>query len=108
VIFTLLWLPFGKFFHIVQRPAQLGVGFYKNVGSRTEQAACRRCGEAFASVMMVQDLITVQKQLGFNYDIENGDTEHYAWNCPKCRRAMFGMAQSAIWDARADSSIKRE
>ena len=25
VIVTLLWLPFGKFFHIFQRPAQLGV-----------------------------------------------------------------------------------
>ena len=24
VVFTLLWLPFGKFFHIFQRPAQLG------------------------------------------------------------------------------------
>ena len=32
VIFTLLWLPFGKFFHIFQRPAQLGVSFYKDVG----------------------------------------------------------------------------
>ena len=29
VIFTLLYLPFGKFFHIFQRPAQLGVDFYK-------------------------------------------------------------------------------
>ena len=32
VIVTLLWLPFGKFFHIFQRPAQLGVAFYKDVG----------------------------------------------------------------------------
>ena len=29
VIFTLLYLPFGKFFHIFQRPAQLGVAFYR-------------------------------------------------------------------------------
>jgi len=28
VIFTFLWLPFGKFFHIFQRPAQLAVRFY--------------------------------------------------------------------------------
>ena len=27
VIVTLLWLPFGKLFHIFQRPAQLGVSF---------------------------------------------------------------------------------
>ena len=33
VIFTLLWLPFGKFFHIFMRPAQLGVSFYKDVGA---------------------------------------------------------------------------
>ena len=38
VIFTLLWLPFGKFFHIFQRPAQLGVSFYKDAGARGEQA----------------------------------------------------------------------
>ncbi len=34
VIGTLLWLPFGKFFHIFQRPAQLGVEFYKHVAER--------------------------------------------------------------------------
>ena len=43
VIFTLLWLPFGKFFHIFQRPAQLGVSFYKDVG------AARRAGAAAAA-----------------------------------------------------------
>ena len=39
VIFTLLWLPFGKFFHIFQRPAQLGVSFYKDLGER-KPATC--------------------------------------------------------------------
>ena len=34
VIVTLLWLPFGKLFHVFQRPAQLGVGFYKDAGAR--------------------------------------------------------------------------
>ena len=47
VIFTLLWLPFGKFFHIFQRPAQLGVSFYKEVGEREEPANCRRCGAPY-------------------------------------------------------------
>ena len=47
VIFTLLYLPFGKFFHIFQRPAQIGVQFYKEEGARTEQTACLRCGDAF-------------------------------------------------------------
>ena len=48
VIVTLLWLPFGKLFHIFQRPAQLGVSFYKDAGARGEQARCRRCGAGFA------------------------------------------------------------
>jgi hypothetical protein len=37
VIFTLLWLPFGKFFHIFQRPAQIGVKFYKDVGAEGDR-----------------------------------------------------------------------
>ncbi|MEW4568497.1 hypothetical protein AB1L88_11575 [Tautonia sp. JC769] len=41
VSFTLLWLPFGKFFHIFQRLAQLGVGVYKDVGRRGERATSR-------------------------------------------------------------------
>ena len=50
VIFTLLWLPFGKFFHIFQRPAQLGVRFYKDVGRQEAPANCRRCGHPFSSL----------------------------------------------------------
>src|SRR6185369_12215138 len=72
VIFTLLWLPFGKFFHIIQRPAQLGVMFYKDSGRKTAQAHCNRCGTPFASELQVKDLIVVEKQLGFTYE---GDGE---------------------------------
>ena len=97
VIFTLLWLPFGKFFHIFQRPAQLGVAFYKDVGERAEQADCRRCGQKFASKMMVEDLATVERQLGFAYEIDRPDVEHYQWICPRCRRALFGLAQGKLW-----------
>jgi hypothetical protein len=96
VIVTLLWLPFGKFFHIFQRPAQLGVSFYKEVGAREEQAHCRRCGEPFASRMHVEDLITVQQQLGFRYELEN-EAGHYQWICPQCRRAMLALAQGRLW-----------
>jgi hypothetical protein len=104
VIFTLLWLPFGKFFHIFQRPAQLGVTFYKDVGARTEQAKCIRCGNEFASAMMVRDLTEVEKQLGFRYELEReGKSEasqaHYQQVCPKCRRALFGLAQGRLWAA---------
>src|SRR5436309_9659554 len=59
VILTLVWLPFGKFFHLFQRPAQLGVSFYKEAAKASEQQSCRRCGQGFAGVMMVRDLVTV-------------------------------------------------
>ncbi len=95
VIVTLLWLPFGKLFHIFQRPAQLGVGFYKDAGARGEQAACRRCGAAFAPGVMIRDLSSVERELGFSYELASGG--HYQDVCPKCRRAMFGLAQGALW-----------
>ena len=94
VIVTLLWLPFGKFFHIFQRPAQLGVGFYKDEGARTEQARCKRCDREFASAMMIRDLITVERELGFRYETAGG---HYQEVCPACRRALFGLAQGQLW-----------
>ena len=96
VIFTLLWLPFGKFFHIFQRSAHIGVGLYKDVGREGEQAHCRRCGKGFASRMHVEDLITVQKQLGYRYEME-GKIEHYQWVCPQCRRSLVALAQGQLW-----------
>ena len=33
VILLLVWLPFGKFFHVFQRPAQLGVALYQLEGA---------------------------------------------------------------------------
>jgi hypothetical protein len=104
VIFTLLWLPFGKFFHLFQRPAQLGVSFYKDVGGKTAQATCRRCRQPYASRMMVQDLITVERQLGFDYRSDDPRIEHYQWICPRCRRALFGLTQGAMWAAAAGAS----
>ena len=56
VIAMLLYLPFGKFFHIFQRPAQLGVAFYKQAARTGPQASCGRCGEPFASQMQVEEL----------------------------------------------------
>ncbi len=97
VIFTLLWLPFGKFFHIFQRPAQLGVAFYKDAGRAGEQALCRRCGEAYASKMHVEDLIKVERKLGYSYELSAGG--HYQHVCPRCRRTGMALAQGRMWQA---------
>jgi nitrate reductase gamma subunit len=97
VIFTLLWLPFGKLFHIFMRPAQLGVSFYKDVGRRTPPAHCRRCGEPFASEMHVRDLIDVERRLGYRYELDDPDREHNQWICPRCRRILPATAQGLLW-----------
>jgi hypothetical protein len=97
VILTLLWLPFGKLFHVFQRPAQLGVSFYKDAGERGAQASCARCGQAYASLTMVQDLMAIERELGFSYETQDGG--HYQRICPRCRRALFGLAQGALWRA---------
>ena len=97
VIATFIWLPFGKFFHIFQRPAQLGVSFYKDLGRAEEPALCRRCGHAFTSRRHVEDLIEVERQLGYRYEVDDGRVEHYQWICPPCRRASFAMAQGLAW-----------
>jgi hypothetical protein len=100
VIFTLLYLPFGKLFHIFQRPAQLGVSFYKEAGARGEQAHCRRCKRPFAPAAMITDLIQVERELGFAYEMESSEgADHYQQICPRCRRALFGLAQGSLWRA---------
>jgi hypothetical protein len=101
VILTLVWLPFGKFFHIFQRPAQIGIRVYKDVGQRDAPARCRRCDRPFTSRMHVEDLIQIERQLGYRYEMSGGGAEHYQWICPPCRRAMFALAQGRLWHGTA-------
>ena len=96
VVMTLLWLPFGKLFHVFQRPAQIGVAVYKDAEARAEQARCRRCGTPFAPAAIVRDLVSVERDLGFRYEL-GGPIAHYQEICPRCRRALYGLAQGALW-----------
>jgi hypothetical protein len=93
VILGLMYLPFGKLFHIVQRPANLGVHYYRRAGEAGPSMACRECGEPFASVQHVRDLEEVLDQLGFSYDAADGGS--YQHTCPRCRRRSVAIAQSA-------------
>ncbi len=105
VIFTLVWLPFGKFFHIFQRPAQLGVEFYKDVAEQEESARCRRCGHPFASKMHITDLIQTEQALGYDYAVGDSRIEHYQWICPRCRRALLALAQSNLKAPRTTAPV---
>jgi len=88
VISALLYLPFGKFFHIFQRPAQLGVKLYLQAG---EGAFCKRCSERFASRMHVDDLKAILPQLGFDYTMPDS-AGHWQDICPGCKRKTLAAA----------------
>jgi nitrate reductase gamma subunit len=96
VIFTLLYVPFSKLFHIFQRPLQLGVELYQDVAVREQPARCRRCGHAFAPQIHIADLIETERALGYHYESADRNVEHYQWICPRCRRALLALAQGRL------------
>ena len=95
VILTLLYLPFGKFFHIFQRPAQLGVDFYKQEGEAGSPAICLRCGQPYGTRLQMDDLKDVQAALAIKYQMADGT--HYQDVCPACRRKNLALTQDALW-----------
>ena len=112
VIMTLFFLPFGKLFHIIQRPASIGVELYQNRSEEMEQAVCPRCGTHFVGQMWLDDLKGVVDKLGFDYRLQNGHTlQDY---CPRCKRVARGLAYAGIpktsegvfYGTRADGSSR--
>jgi hypothetical protein len=92
VVAALLYLPFGKFFHIFQRPAQLGVKLYQEAGAAGEGFSCARCGDHFASRMHIDDLKRILPRLGFDYTLR-GPAGHWQELCPPCKRKALAAAQ---------------
>jgi hypothetical protein len=92
VILGLMYIPFGKLFHIFQRPANVGVAFYKRAGVEGAQQHCTECGVAYASTLQVGDLKDVLPQVGFDYSVSGGG--NYQDVCPACRRRLVTRAQS--------------
>jgi hypothetical protein len=91
VVAWLLSLPFAKFFHIIERPASIGVTLHQTVEAAREPAACRRCGCAMPSRRFVEDLRGTLGDLGQTYDLgpSRGFLQEY---CPTCKRALRGEA----------------
>ncbi len=94
VIATLLYLPFGKLFHVFQRPFQIGVKLALEDAERAGPVACARCGDPFAAQRHVDDLAQVLERLGFDYRTDGRAT---TWQhvCPPCKRRSLALAQLA-------------
>jgi hypothetical protein len=100
VIALLIMLPFGKLFHIFQRPASLGVALYRGLNRTREQARCPVTQEEFAPVMQTADLKEVLGEMDFDYSAKEATAP--AWNevSPKGRRMLIGRAHSRVRDGR--------
>ena len=92
VILLLLGLPFGKLFHIVQRPAQVGVTIYKAEGEAEGRLACKGCGIPFIRANQRRDLEALWKELELDGARHSG-TVHHLDLCPKCKRRLVAKAQ---------------
>jgi hypothetical protein len=92
---TLLYLPFGKLFHVLQRPAQVGVALYRQANAQAEPAVCHVCREGFAGAMHVADLKGVLRDVGIDGTLA-GPVPHYADVCPQCRRRLLGFTQGRL------------
>jgi hypothetical protein len=98
VVGWLLMLPFGKFFHIVERPATIGVTLYQTVsqdvehyGDQEPTGRCVRCGEALPSAQFVADLRATLADLGQRYELGDGRGALQQY-CPTCKRVLRGSA----------------
>lgn len=91
VAMFLMWIPFGKFFHIFQRPAQVGANIYKVEGIRRGMQICPHTGEAYTTKMHVQDLVDITQEMGFNLDREE-DGMNYLEYSPRGKRCMLAKA----------------
>jgi hypothetical protein len=119
VVLWLISLPFGKFFHLIERPATVGIELYWRTGENTVQQQCARCGEEFAPARFIQDLkrtlyevgedFTLSKEpaqaIGSPVDVppvkstpaEEQVTSQLWWQdlCPSCKRVMRAQANLA-------------
>ncbi|MBS1717634.1 MAG: MFS transporter [Armatimonadetes bacterium] len=91
VVLILLYMPFGKLFHIAQRPAQLGVQFYKMEGSVGPQAICERSGQAYQSQLHHDDLVDVMQEIGFDF----GSHQNLS---PQEKRKLIAINQANLFE----------
>ena len=86
VVLTLLFIPFGKFFHVIQRVASGGVPAYKEASLRSgEPFLCRSCGGPVDDPSFVRGLQATMGDLGLAY-------AGWVETCPRCKRVARGAA----------------
>lgn len=113
VVLWLISLPFGKFFHLLERPATLGVDLYRRTEAEREMHHCPRCGQEVEPALFMRDLKHTLYEVDENYALrapegqaasrvteEARATSVLWWSdlCPQCKRVMKGQAHLAALD----------
>lgn len=92
VVVLLVYLPFGKFFHIFQRAAQMGAALYIEEKEHGQEALCIRCQQPFTSQMQKEDVKRVLREIGFQFQTNDQEASMQDL-CPLCRRHMLMVTQ---------------
>ena len=105
VVLSLVFIPFGKFFHVLQRPASVGIQMYAEINERQGRRPCVRCGEPLAPQVFVDDLQATLRDLGQDYrlDAASQPAAHLMELCPRCKR----VARAEGYFTRSGSSFAR-
>lgn len=93
VILLLLSLPFGKLFHIVQRPAQAGAALYREEGEADGFLPCATCKKDYIRPNQRRDLEQLWDELGLEGAV-HPTMVHHLDLCPSCRRRTLMKAQN--------------
>lgn len=103
VVLSLVFIPFGKFFHVLQRPASVGIQMYTEINNTSAWRPCGRCGEPLASAMFLSDLQDTLDELGQDFRVGPGAgapavdpaaaqpehrQTHLSDYCPRCKRVL--------------------
>ncbi|HXF36393.1 MAG TPA: MFS transporter [Actinomycetota bacterium] len=89
VVLTLVFIPFGKFFHVIQRPAQVGVEVFKRTSAeRSGVFLCRHCRAPLETTGFVTNLQETMQELGLPF-------AEWVETCPRCKRHRRGEAYLA-------------
>ncbi len=92
VVAFLVYLPFGKFFHIFQRSAQMGAELYIHEKEEGKLAICPKTGEGFTSQVQKDDVKSILRELGFKFETE-GDQYSIQDLSPQARRQLLMTTQ---------------
>jgi len=87
VILTILYIPFGKFWHMLERPASIGIELYKRVFTAEPPWECARCRQLYIPPRFITDLKQTLRDLNQDYTM-SPDGQWLQDYCPECKRVL--------------------